>query len=373
MIRILLSFAAILGLIAPAAAQTPMSGEGTPIIPTATEADYARVVEQAVTRYMLPAYTSLNEATTELAASVADFCATPEPAKVSAVRHAFQSTVAAWAGVDFLRFGPMAQDGRYERFAFFPDVHGTGARQIRGFLVSQDEALLKPGALAGQSVAVQGLPALESLLFLGRESLLQPAPPEPFRCALAVAVAKNMQTIADEALAGWQGDKSWAGLIENPGPDNPVYRTHAEAMTEVLKAILTGIEQVRDQRLTAALGNGPDDAKASRAPYNVSRQALFYIAASADALQRFADVSGILGLLPDSQASYGNSADFEFSNLKGALAKTGADMEAALADPQLRSRLSYAAIVLQSLRDLFQRHVAVWAGLSPGFNSMDGD
>ena len=77
--------------------------------------------------------------------------------------------------------------------------------------------------------------------------------------------------------------------------------------------------------------------------------------------------------MPASQASYGSSADFEFSNLKRGVAGAGPDLQAALDDPQLRSKLSYASIVLQSLRDLFQRHVAVWAGLSPGFNALDGD
>jgi hypothetical protein len=125
-------------------------------------------------------------------------------------------------------------------------------------------------------------------------------------------------------------------------------------MTEILKAILTGIEQVRDQRLLPALY-----AKASRAPYNASQQALAYIGASADALQRFVDASRILDLLPASQASYGSSADFEFSTLKRGVAGAGPDLQAALDDPQLRSKLSYSSIVLQSLRDLFQRHVAV--------------
>ena len=171
-----------------------------------------------MTGYIVPAYVALDTATDALASRDRRFLRRAEPGD-SAPRSAPPSTatIRAWADVDFLRFGPMAQDGRYERFAFFPDVHGTGARQIRGFLVSQDEKLLKPGALAGQSAAVQGLPALESLLFSGKAALLQPAPPEPFRCALAVAVAKNMQTIADDALAGWQGEKSWAALIETPG------------------------------------------------------------------------------------------------------------------------------------------------------------
>ena len=63
--------------------------------------------------------------------------------------------------------------------------------------------------------------------------------------------------------------------------------------------------------------------------------------------------------MPAEQKSYGDSALFEFANLKSALAAAGPDLEAALADPQKRAKLVYAAIVLASLRDLFQRHIAV--------------
>jgi predicted lipoprotein len=370
--RLALSLVAMLIAATPSDAQTT-SGEGSPIVPIATEDDYARAVEHVVSDYIVPAYIGLNAATGTLASAVESFCATPNPPNESALRDAFNATIHAWAGVDFFRFGPMAQDGRYERFAFFPDVHGTGARQIRGFLVSRDEALLKPGALAGQSAAVQGLPALESLLFAGKAALIQPAPPEPFRCALAVAVAKNMQTIARDALADWQGADGWASLIEKPGADNPVYRTHAEAMTEMVKAIATGLEQEREHRLLPALGKTPEEGKASRAPYNASGQAIPYLAASAEALEKFLRASGLLDMLPADQKSYGDSALFEFGNLKTAFADAGPDLKAALADPQKRSKLSYAAIVLASLRDLVQRHISVAAGLTPGFNSLDGD
>jgi predicted lipoprotein len=78
-------------------------------------------------------------------------------------------------------------------------------------------------------------------------------------------------------------------------------------------------------------------------------------------------------MLPEDQDGYAASALFEFSNLDHALDGAGGDIAAALADPQLRSKLAYAGIVLTSLRDLFQRHIAVAAGLTPGFNSLDGD
>jgi uncharacterized protein len=371
-IRLALALVSALVATTPSEAQTT-SGEGSPIVPIATEEDYARAVEHVVSDYIVPAYASLDAATRTLASAVETFCATPNPGNERTLRDDLSSTIRAWADVDFLRFGPMARHGRYERFAFFPDAHGTGARQLRRFLASEDQKLLRPGALAAQSAAVQGLQALESLLHAGSKALLTAEAPEQFRCALAVAIAENINGIADEALAGWQGDDGWAVLINRPGTENPVYRTHAEAMTEIVKAIVTGLEQDREHRLLPALGKTPEQGKASRAPYNVSGQAIPYLLASADALERFSRASGLLDMLPESQKSYGDSALFEFANLKRALADAGSDLEAALADPQKRSKLNYATIVLASLRDVVQRHIAVAAGLTSGFNSLDGD
>ena len=182
-----------------------------------------------------------------------------------------------------------------------------------------------------------------------------------------------MRTIAAETLVRWTEQSGWAELLKTPGAENLVYRTDNEAMTEVLKAILTGLEQLRVHRLVPALGDTPDQAKASRAPYNASGLALPYIAASVDALERFVNVSEILGLVPEQQKWIIGSVAFEFSNLKRALGEAGPDLEAALADPDKREKLAYAAIVLASLRDLFQNQLGPAAGISGGFNSLDGD
>jgi uncharacterized protein len=339
----------------------------------AEDSEYAVVVENAVSGYIVPAFSDLLDATGELGPAMSDLCLFPWSDERSFVAGAFASTVTAWAAVDFLRFGPMMEDGRYERFAFFPDVHGTGARQLRRFLADENPALLEAGALAEQSAAVQGLPALESLLYSGSKALLKTEEPEPYRCQLALRVAGNMRTIAQEALLRWTEPGGWAELLKTPGARNSVYRTDTEAMTEVLKAILTGLEQLRDHRLLPALGDTPDEAKASRAPYNASALALPYIAASVDALERFVGVSGILGLVPEENKWIVGSAAFEFGNLKRALGEAGPDLEAALADPARREKLVYAAIVLASLRDLFQNRLGPAAGISGGFNSLDGD
>ena len=368
------AFIMTVGLAAmPLRAATVLSGEGAPIVPITTDDDFARLVEQTVSIYIVPAYRDLKDSTARLADSVRGYCAAPDGKGRDALDAAFADTLTAWAAVDFFHFGPMGSEGRYERFAFWPDVHGTGARQLRQFLASEDETLTHPDVLANQSAAVQGLPALEILLYSGSKGLLDADKPEAFRCALADAIAENLDAVAEEAVAGWSGDDGWTALIENPGNANPVYRTHAEAATEVLKAILTAFEQMRDQRILPAVGATPEDARVSLAPYYRSGHTMAYLRAGSAALQRFVAASGMLEMLPEDQGGYAASALFEFTNLDAALEGAGPDIKAALADPKTRAKLAYAAIVLASLRGNFERHIAVAVGLTPGFNSLDGD
>ena len=339
----------------------------------ADDAQLAAIAEKTVENYIRPAYEALAQQTAALEATIAAYCAAPSPQGRDDIAAAFAATLEAWAGVDFLRFGPMAEEGRLERFAYWPDVHNTGARQMRRFLAGEDPALLVKGALAAQSAAVQGLPALESLIWSGQNALAVALAPPPYRCALGDAIAKNLGEIAAAAEAGWQGDGAWPILLTRPGPDNPLYRSRQEALTEILKGVLTGFEQLRDHRLLAAVGATAEEAKASRAPYNRAGESLPYFAASAAALEEYVETSGLLSLVPEDRKWIANSVRFEFSNLREAFAGAGPDIEAALASPELRQKLVYAAIVLQSLRDLFQNTLSTELGVTGGFNALDGD
>ena len=145
--RLALTLVAALTAATPSVAQTTC-GEGTPIVPIATEEDYARAVAHVVSDYIVPAYDEARcNRRRRWSWRRRAFCEAPDGATRDALGAAFADIVKAWAGVDFFRFGPMARDGRYERFAFFPDVHGTGARQLRRFLASEDrEAASTRGA-----------------------------------------------------------------------------------------------------------------------------------------------------------------------------------------------------------------------------------
>src|SRR5262245_31544549 len=129
------------------------------------ETDHSAIARAALTEVIRPGYAALAEESAALGKKVGALCEAPSSASLDASRKAFASAVAAWSKVEILRFGPIVADHRYERLFFWPDPKGLGDRQIRDALVKHDESVTKPETLAGKSVALQGLPALEYLLY----------------------------------------------------------------------------------------------------------------------------------------------------------------------------------------------------------------
>ncbi len=355
---------ALLGLLlsTPAPAQ-----EGGPApVPPSAEAMQA-ATQGAIDGYIIGAYDDLAAQTAIFAETLKAYCASNDLSGAAAANLGFVPLLEKWAGVDFIAFGPMSRDNRFDRFAFWPDPHGTGERQLRQFLAHPDPAILAPGALPRQSAAIQGLPALEMLLYSGTRN--------PMACNLAQAIAGNLHEIAASTAAEWKGDKGWRALMLSPGADNPVYTDANQPLTDALRALLHGLEVLRDQRIQPARGPMPEAAKASRAPYWRSASSIDYWRASSDALSRYAAAMGLTRLVADADASHAleSASEFEFRNLAGALGAVSPPLDQALTEAQPRGKLGYALLVLQSLRAIYQTQLPAASGIQPGFNALDGD
>ena len=57
----------------------------------------------------------------------------------------------AWGALDFIRFGPIMNEHRLERFYFWPDPRGTTARQLAKLLAKRDPAVLTPKILPSRA------------------------------------------------------------------------------------------------------------------------------------------------------------------------------------------------------------------------------
>jgi len=336
----------------------------------ATEARERAVVAAFVDDYARPSYAALHQATRALEAATVRLCATPDGPGRPALDAAFRDTVVAWARVDFLRIGPATQNARLERFAFWPDPRGFVERQLRPIL-AEDGATMDLAWLAGRSAAVQGLPAFERLLMSPDAD--PKAADYPKRCRIAGLVAANLRAIAGELDAAWAAPDGIARTLTTPGPDNPSYRTPAEAAGEVLKAIVTAIEQVRDLAIAPALGSSAEAAKPNRFPYARSGLTLVYLRASVAAIGDLVTASRFADDLPEDDAWARNSALFELASAGRVLGRLDGDADWLARTPPGREGLGYVVIALASVRSTLAGPIAAALGLNVGFNALDGD
>ena len=111
--------------------------------------------ERLARDYARPAMARMAQASEQMDAALGAWCARPDAAGATRVNDAHTGLALAWSGIEFLRFGPLVQANRYERLAFWPDTRGVMPRQVQAAIAAQDPELIKPGAMAGRSVALQ--------------------------------------------------------------------------------------------------------------------------------------------------------------------------------------------------------------------------
>lgn len=329
-------------------------------------------IRQAIDGFIRPAYATLAQAVDDERQAVADLCAMPSQAALAKSRAAFVDVVTSWSAVETIRIGPITAQNRLERFLYWPDRKGIGLKQVQAAIAAEDGSATDAKSLAGKSVAMQGLGALEFVLFgTGSEALLSRA--KPYRCAFGSAIAQNLTTIAADVSAEWKTPGGFADQWMNPGPDNPLYRTEQEAATDFIDTFVQGLELVRDVRVNGFLGEDAGDDKPRQAIFWRSNATVPALAADLDGLKRHFDASGLAGRLKGDNAFMGGSIDFEFANAAKALTGLDAPVADLLKDDPARQKLAYFRLVTSSLSDLFGTQLSGALGLTAGFSSLDGD
>lgn len=331
------------------------------------------IVEAAVSGFVRPAYAAFHGSTTKLAAEMNALCAAPSGEALDAARAGFAGAVDAWSRAEIIRFGPVVEENRLERILFWPDRKGTGLKQVQAALAARDESATDPARLAGKSVAMQGLGALEFVL-LGTGSDTLSSAGDPHRCAYGKAIAANLDGMAAALETAWAAPDGIASTWASPGPSNALYHDDGEALGELLDVFVNGLELVRDVRLNGFLGKTAEEDRPRLALFWRSGATAASLAANLEALKALFDASGLDTRLSPNSSWIAQSIDFEFDNaIAAAKAASGKAPDATLATPDLRGKLDYLRVVTSSLSELFGKRLAGEFGITSGFSSLDGD
>lgn len=330
------------------------------------------VVSRAVDGFVRPAYAELEKAAATLSGRMSDLCEAPSEAALEQARAAFADAVPSWSRVETIRFGPVTEENRLERFLFWPDRKGIGLRQVQAALATEDATASDPQGLTHKSVAVQGFGALEFVLYgTGAETLSGRG--AAYRCAFGKAIAGNLAAMAAIVAADWQKPDDIAAIWEEPGPDNPLYRTPDEARTELLDVFIQGLEMTRDVKVNGFLGQTPGDDKPKSAIYWRSGQTVAALDAALQGMKSLFDAADVAALLPDDRKRIAISIEAGFDKAHAALAGLDGPVADLLSGPASREKLVAFRAATSELSRLFGTELTAALGLTAGFSSLDGD
>lgn len=324
------------------------------------------IVSTTLEKHILPHFAALRDAAAPLPMAVDSVCHRGGEAAHEAAISAFRNTVRAWAGVQYLRFGPMIEQARRERMSFWPDPRGVMKRQLRSLIAQADEkSVVGDGVIAKQSAAVQGLPALEVLL-TDEAVPLGSGDQAAFRCKLAVAIAKNVSDIAAGLYSDWSKEGGWKDKMLRPGSDNDTYKEPQEAANELVKAFLTGLSLIADTEVKPQL----DEKARFVPPFEKADASKDYFIHGIRSLAELYEVMNLEVFLPEDKFWVVNLAGGAWRTLKASDGAGGAAPGIAKRDAPLLRRVFG---MLAGLRKVTLVELSPAAGLTVGFNELDGD
>ncbi len=341
-----------------------------------------------------------------------------------AAQSAWRATALSWARAAVLATGPSLTDNRQTRINAWPVRAGLVSRQTLALTRLATEAStdeLRRQVSQG-SAAVQGLPALELLLFSDLPKALGPAQtrvsegdaatpaavpattrtPEVAACRVTAEIAGHLARTADSLLSDW---RHWAVLRDamtslqaaapyaatlsppqaesadaDPAPDarTAAFRTLQDRL---LNGLLGHIRHLSRDTVGSLYAYSNDPSRLTVLEYAWSRTSMAALKAGLDAV--YSTLSPATGLLIDLAAHPASAAAGSrdpMADLQVTLQAT-TEAAAALPDPIENHPLAPADIAalqalslqLERLHRLMETQVIPALGLTVDFNSADGD
>ena len=318
---------------------------------------------------ILPTYSRWVDADRQLAVSALAFC--QGKSDLETARADFLHAQKAWAQLQPLLIGPLAEGNRSWQVQFWPDEKNLVGRQVEQLLTAQPQ--ISADALTKSSVVVQGLSAYEYILFDADINMAN-AEQKARYCPLLMAIGERQKKLAEEILNGWNtADGMLAQLSKFP---NPRYADSHEAIAELLRVQVTALDTLK-KKLGTPLGRQskgvpqPFQAEAWRSKSSLS--SLQASLESAETVWTGVDNHGLRGLLPAEQKPLADKIDAAYAASRKLLAGLKPPLVDLLASDEGRQQLNAFYDSLNVVHRLHEGELAKALGIQLGFNANDGD
>lgn len=318
---------------------------------------------------IIPRYAEFASVAGTLNSVAAGICERLDRNALGTFQLAWQTTMDAWQAIQHVQFGPITYFNWNFRLQYWPDDNNIGGRQLSVLIATQDQQILEPDVFARQSVAVQGFPALERILFA--ENSLTDLQSDSYRCRVAQTIAKNISEIATAVHLRWIDE--FRDTVVN-ADEGGFFESAEDATIDFLKALVETIPRIQDQKLLPILGDSFERSRIRRAESWRAQRSLKNLKINLIILEQLFNGSGDDTVLLNSVflADDVDAVNVGFAVIDSTLAELPDSMV-----PVFESEEQYAILkrLETEIDELFEYlEVALKnTDLYLGFNSLDGD
>jgi predicted lipoprotein len=157
-----------------------------------------------------------------------------------------------------------------------------------------------------------------------------------------------------------------------PGGDNPVYFEPREVTQELVMAFSTSLFSVRNLKIGAPLGL-VQTGKVTSPAFAASGLDRAVVTANLEGIRALFKDSCLAAQLSEEEAGAGRAVLNEFDIALRIFRDLGVSLEEVARTPKLKERVAVTGFALRNAYETGTRELKAAAGLSMGFNALDGD
>jgi predicted lipoprotein len=248
----------------------------------------------------------------------------------------------------------------------WPDRSNAAAKHLRKLQKAANPDSLVSQQFAKSSVAIQGLSAMERLIYAKKISFkaFQNNEKANFKCHLSQAISLNVVMISKELLEAWQGD--YREVIAKPSKDNDFFETDQEVAAQFLNELNTQLQVIIDQKFNRPIDT--DKFRLTRAESWRSQRSLKNISINLQSTQRLYQIAFVPNIADKTLIKTQNA-------LFDAAIKAGETLNIPLTTAYSDKKAELEAWInaIKTLKSSITTTLPAAIGIQLGFNSLDGD
>ena len=340
---------------------------------------------KVIKEHIIPHYKGFQQTAQTFSTHADNFCANVSKENLQSLRNAYSQLNQAWMRIQHIRNGPpIEQNHNYFRIQLFPDKRNAVGKHLAVLLKAENTEKLNPKKFKRLSVALQGITALEHLLFSDKYPLdmfRASNEEKSFTCGLVLAISHSLDMLSTELVSQWTSDTTPYALFVNVkkfplkgNEQEKEFKARTEITSLIYNQYHTQLRSIIEHKLMLPLGKELKRSKPHFSESKFAQHSLSNISINLVALKELYQLtyaplleikSGGAEINQDILNAY-DKINLQIKNIELPLRQ-------AVSHPQQRQAVEELLNAVKHLHELTVGPMQQLLAIPIRFNAMDGD